>query len=117
MNLLPHVSTFLSESADDVQMIARMNLIEDFAQYSIPKFNEAIITLNKALNLTWIMHQYRMNNMEPQEKSHVRQIIKESSNAVALAAFLTSDENRQLHEILTEAKKIRLLYERVTTNT
>lgn len=117
MDLLPRASAFLSESADDVQMIARMNLIQDFAQFSVPTFTDAIINLNKAVNLMELMHEYRMNNMEPHQKSHARQIIKESPKAVALAAVLTFEENRQLHEILTEAKKIRLLYERVTTNT
>lgn len=115
MDLLPHVTTFLSEAADDVQLMSRMNLIQDFAQFSVPEFTNAIIALNKAVNLMELMHQYKMNTMEPHQKSHVRQIIRESATAVSLASFLTFDQNRQLHEILTEAKKIRLLYERVTT--
>ena len=117
MDLLPHVTSFLSESVDEEQFIARMNLFQDFGRFNVATITDAIITLNKAVNLMELQQQYTMNDMEPHQKSQTRQIFIASPKAVALAAILTFEENRKLHKVLTDARKIRRLFERMSTNT
>lgn len=111
MNYLPHATRYLSQSPNEPNFIARLNFVKHLSSMSLRELDEAMSLFSMAAHIKGLCEE---EELTPEEDAQVCNLACENRKATVLAIRHTHEELLQVHKLLSETRKGKLLYQRMT---